>query len=68
MAKKTSTTVSISDAQNVEDILEALGGFGKFQVLILVLILVLEIPMALVVFSPIFTGLYAVTSFKNIKR
>jgi len=58
VAKKSATAVAVSTAQNVEDILEGLGGFGRFQFLILVLILMFEIPMGLVVFSPIFTGMH----------
>jgi len=53
---KTFQVTPPTEVKNVEDILQNLGGFGKFQVLILVLILSLEIPTAFVIFSPIFTG------------
>ncbi|XP_021946577.2 organic cation transporter-like protein [Folsomia candida] len=39
-----------------EEVLEKLGGFGKFQILILVLLLTLEIPVAFVTFIPIFVA------------
>ncbi|CAG7832469.1 unnamed protein product [Allacma fusca] len=41
---------------NVEDVLDSLGGFGRFQFMILVLVLFLEIPIAFVVFVPVFIG------------
>jgi hypothetical protein len=56
MAKSFEVSVPVPTVQNVEDILTNLGGFGRFQFLILVLILCLEIPTAFVVFSPVFTG------------
>ncbi|CAG7729670.1 unnamed protein product [Allacma fusca] len=41
---------------NFEDVLNKLGGFGKFQILSLVSILSLEIPAAFGIFVPIFLG------------
>ncbi|CAG7726495.1 unnamed protein product [Allacma fusca] len=41
---------------NVEEILESLGGFGKFQFLILFLLLCMEIPCAFLIFVPVFIG------------
>jgi len=57
--------ISVPEVKNVEDIFENLGGFGRFQVLILVLLLSLEIPTAFVVFSPVFTGECAYLNFKS---
>ncbi|CAG7727847.1 unnamed protein product, partial [Allacma fusca] len=42
--------------ENMDQVLEILGGFGKFQYLILVLILSMEIPCAFLMFVPIFIG------------
>jgi len=39
-----------------EDILERLGGFGRFQAFFLFFILILEMPAAMVAFVPIFVG------------
>jgi hypothetical protein len=50
-------TVTSNKIVNVDDVFEAVGGFSRFQVFILVLLLSLEIPTALVVFSPVFTGI-----------
>jgi hypothetical protein len=57
MAKhSTPTTVSIQNAPTVEDLFEKLGGFGRFQVLLLFLVMIFEVPSALIFFSPMFTG------------
>ncbi|CAG7826936.1 unnamed protein product, partial [Allacma fusca] len=41
---------------NFDEVLESLGGFGRFQFVTLFLLLVLEIPVAFISFVPIFTG------------
>ncbi|OXA60960.1 solute carrier family 22 member 13 [Folsomia candida] len=49
--------VNVTDhPKNFEDVLETLGGFGMFQVLVMFLYLILEIPMAFAIFIPIFVG------------
>ncbi|CAG7822127.1 unnamed protein product [Allacma fusca] len=47
---------SSTGPQNIEDALEALGGFGKFQALVLFLILFMELPTAMLIFLPVFIG------------
>ncbi|CAG7724543.1 unnamed protein product, partial [Allacma fusca] len=42
--------------ENMEDVLIAIGGFGRFQVLVLFLLLFMEIPAALMLYVPIFIG------------
>lgn len=56
MAKSFTVTSTLNEIKNVDDIFEMVGGFGKFQVFILILLLSLEVPAAFLVFSPVFTG------------
>jgi len=55
-ARLTITSSRPKVPKNFEDILEVLGGFGLFQLMTLVLLLVLEIPAAFIAFSPVFVG------------
>ncbi|CAG7716370.1 unnamed protein product [Allacma fusca] len=55
MAKEIKGTSS-TGPQNIEDALEALGGFGKFQALVLFLVLFMELPTAMLIFLPVFIG------------
>ncbi|CAG7821166.1 unnamed protein product [Allacma fusca] len=41
---------------NIDDVLEELGGFGKFQFMMLIFLLGFEIPTAFLVFIPVFIG------------
>lgn len=56
-------TLTISrDSKNVEDIFDGIGGFGRFQVCILVALLMFEVPAAFTIFSPIISGLIILNS------